>query len=175
MGRPALNLVGRKFGRISVVSRAGSTARAKLATWNCLCECGNEAILVGPELARGRVRSCGCISFESNATGCLTHGQSGRAMTKEYKCWVSMRYRCLNPRSVDWPNYGGRGITVCERWGKFENFLADMGLCPTPELSIDRKNNDGGYDPGNCRWATHSEQNLNRRPMRSTQRREVVI
>lgn len=93
-----------------------------------------------------------------------THGEAGR--TPEHKAWLNLRNRCFSPRSPKYANYGGRGITVCERWDTFEQFLADMGRRPGPGYSIDRIDNDGNYEPGNCRWATYIEQNNNRRPAR---------
>lgn len=88
----------------------------------------------------------------------------GKRYTKEYEAWQHMKSRCLNPKNKAYHNYGGRGITICDRWLKFENFIADMGNAPTPKHSLDRyPNNDGHYEPGNCRWATPEQQNLNKR------------
>ena len=91
-----------------------------------------------------------------------SHGQAACGGTRTYHAWKSMHQRCRSSTRADWPRYGGRGIIVCERWNRFENFLADMGASP-PELSLDRINNDGNYEPGNCRWATREQQTRNRR------------
>jgi hypothetical protein len=162
MPRPVKDLSLARFGRLFVQYRHGSTARAKLATWNCLCDCGTEVIKVGADLRKG-TQSCGCLNLESNTSGRVKHGQSGRRITREYKAWVGMRHRCRNPRSSLWLDYGGRGISVCDEWDDFERFLLDMGKAPQGK-TLDRIDNDLGYGPDNCRWASLSQQNSNRRP-----------
>lgn len=99
-----------------------------------------------------------------------THGDAGAVRTSEYESWVHMRQRCLNPMNARYSYYGGRGITICERWSSYEHFLADMGRRPSREYSLDRINNEGNYEPGNCRWATTAEQNANRSWKRCTDR-----
>jgi hypothetical protein len=119
----------------------------------CRCSCGTEFTAEGDKIKRGHTRSCGCIN-ES-----LKHGKVG---SSTYGIWAAMKTRCLNQNSPAYPYYGARGITVCERWMEFRKFLEDMGERP-PGLSIDRIDNDKGYEPGNCRWATPLEQSHNRR------------
>lgn len=172
MPRPPKDLHGQRFGKLVVVSFSGSVKEK--ATWLCICDCGKEATVVGTRLSRGQTRSCGCIRalnyLKANAAS-LKHGHSrGGRRTTECTIWNSMIGRTTCPTNKGWKCYGGRGITVCEHWRNFENFLADMG--PRPEgLTLDRKDNDKGYwcpkcfpPDGNCRWATRSEQNRNRRP-----------
>jgi hypothetical protein len=155
-------LVGQRFGLLTVLARVGSAKNRVL--WQCACDCGRTDIVTnGNLLQRGKKKSCGCAIGEMISAAKRTHGQKGSGgPTQVYRAWLGIKQRCLNPRYPDWHNYGGRGITVCERWAdSFEAFYADVGDPPGPDLSIDRINNDGNYEPGNVRWATRSEQNKN--------------
>jgi hypothetical protein len=148
--------VGMRFGRLLITSRGPNVVypHAQHRRWWCRCECGASILVRAYDLRGGKTRGCGCGVGE----------QHGRSRTKEYLIWNSMKHRCNNAKDPGYKNYGGRGIRVCERWSKsFSAFLADMGPCPRG-LSIERENNDGNYEPGNCRWATRLEQNRNKRP-----------
>jgi hypothetical protein len=158
----AIDLAGQEIGRLRVLARAGSDEGGR-ALWRCICECGRETVVRGKDLRSGNTRSCGCLALERTAEmGAATrrHGETG---TATYRSWVAMRRRCHDPGDKDYPSYGGRGVTVCERWGAFENFLADMGERP-PGATLDRfPRKDGNYEPGNCRWASARDQANNRR------------
>jgi hypothetical protein len=170
MGRLLVDLTGKRFGRWMVLAihpkrvRYGRRRLAVQALWLCRCDCGTERLMLGSNLRCGVSTSCGCFKREQTIKRNLKHGHARRGNhTRIYDIWVSMLQRCLNPNAAGYRNYGGRGITVCERWLIFKNFYVDMGD-PPPGLSLDRINNDGNYDPPNCHWATHAEQVNNRRP-----------
>ena len=153
------DLTGLRFGRLCVVRLSGRRNRSAL--WECVCDCGHTIVALGSNLRSGSTASCGCLKSEHNRRTWTTHGHSA-ANSPEYESWTAMRARVAAKNGQRAIDYGMRGITVCERWGSFEHFLADMGLRP-PRTSLDRINNDGIYEPSNCRWATDSEQAANRR------------
>ena len=157
-------LIGRRFGRLIVVDDAPSSGVIKQANWMCRCDCGRQKVVAGRALKSGDTRSCGCIASERMVALNSTHGDTTDGPSAEWITWRSMHQRCYDPRHKSYKYYGARGVSVCRRWHSFEHFLADMGRRPTPRHSIDRRENGGNYEPGNCRWATASEQARNRRP-----------
>lgn len=165
MGRTMQDITGLRSGRLVALRLGAPQGREK--AWVCQCDCGNTVEVRGSRLRSLHTRSCGCFKAEETSKRFLKHGHSLRAnsVTKTYKSWEDMHYRCR--RHVE---YAGRGITVCDRWKSFANFLADMGERPAG-LTIERKNNEGNYEPGNCCWATYSVQNSNQRTRRPRAKR----
>jgi hypothetical protein len=156
------DLTGQRFGRLTATARA---ADRRANYWRCACDCGNESVVRGVLLRNGNTQSCGCYSKEVSAAIGRNNATHGKRHVPEYAIWNQIKQRCRNPNATRFSDYGGRGINVCERWAEsFEAFYADMGPRPSSKHSIDRTNNDGNYEPGNCRWATGSQQAFNRRP-----------
>jgi len=156
------DLTGQQFGYFTVVRFC--EIKNGQARWNCRCVCGRTTVVSNSNLRAGRMVSCGCKKSELLRAKNTKHGQNGEIRSPEYGSWMSMKRRCQNPNDKNFKAYGGRGIKICDRWMAFENFLVDMGRRPSTRHTLDRVNNDGNYEPGNCRWATPSEQAKNRRP-----------
>jgi len=155
------DLSGSQFGAWNVVRLAARKRGG--CVYECHCKCGTIRLIYRSNLISGKTQSCGCEKAARVAQKRITHGHSIRKdkrASKVYNCWSSMLTRCFNPNSHAYNRYGGRGITVCERWKLFENFLADMGE-PSADQSIDRINVNGNYEPNNCRWANNEQQARN--------------
>lgn len=157
---------GLRYGRLVVINFAGLNRRGQ-ANWLCKCDCGRDTVAFGGNLNSGQARSCGCIRLEGNN---FKHGHAKtRSHSKEYDCWVCMKSRIFNPKNKRFADYGGRGITICDRWlGRdgFSNFHSDMGDKPDHTRSIDRIDVNGNYCPENCIWGTKEDQARNKRNSR---------
>ena len=156
-----IDLTGKRFGGWKVLEYAGYS-ESKKPMWLCVCDCGERRDVEGQSLRNGLTSSCGCQKGLAIAKARRTHGASYK---KSYQVWRDMMRRCTVKSSPNWRHYGGRGISVCERWQSYENFVADMGE-PPEDLTLERNDNDGNYELSNCRWATVAEQNRNKRTSR---------
>jgi hypothetical protein len=165
-GNNRLQLVGKKFGRLTVVENVGSDKKWQ-QHWKCTCDCGTEIVVIGGSLTSGNTKSCGCVGREKRLKHGLFSGcKKGKKWPPEVRTYYKMRVRCLDPKYPQYKDYGGRGIKVCDRWlgeGGLHRFLEDMGNKPSKNHSLDRINNEGNYEPSNCRWATRLVQNRNSR------------
>lgn len=157
-----LDLAGKRFGRLVAISAAPAN-KFNHSTWLCECDCGNRTVTETQKLRSGHSQSCGCAFRETIGKTQLRHGQCVNGTTPTYQAWSTAIDRCENPKNRKYADYGGRGIKMCTKWRKdFAAFRKDMGDRPSGR-TLDRINNDGNYEPGNCRWATPSEQKMNRR------------
>jgi len=162
-----IDLTGQRFGRLYVTERAPSVIRPNgthVTRWKCTCDCGAEVTVSGPSLRKGTTKSCGCLRKELPAEKHKKHDMVG---SKPYHTWAGMIQRCENPKQRHYQYYGGRGISVCEAWHDFQTFWNDMRDGYKDGLQIDRIDNNGNYEPGNCRWTTRSENMCNTRRART--------
>lgn len=165
------DLTGQRFGRWRIVGYSHTDHNRRSAFWLCECDCGTRRSVSGNSLRMGDTKSCGCLHREtvSNSSKIhrFKHGHSAnKKISREYYIWVAMRQRCENDNDKSYPNYGGRGIRVCDRWKSFKNFIEDIGLKPTSAHTLERKNVNGDYALYNCKWATRKEQAANTRKTR---------
>jgi len=154
-------LDGLQFDNLTVLHRSGS--RGRFASWLCRCTCGAEVVVAGDNLRRGKTKSCTQNGHYFKKPDKSSSTAPTAQFPKEYNTWRMMHYSCENPNIHGYADYGARGITVCERWGDFKNFMMDMGRKPDPKFTIDRVNSDGNYEPANCRWVSKADQQRNKR------------
>lgn len=162
-----VDLVGKEFGHLKVVERAlRGDRKNRRAMWRCACQCGLESVVGSDALVSGKTKSCGCLAAAKTAERFTKHGHAkGYTESREYVAWVNMRKRCSDRSMKCWPDYGGRGIAVCQEWEiSFQAFFEHVGASPGRGYELDRIDNDGGYAPGNVRWVTKRENNQNKRP-----------
>jgi len=159
-----MSLVGKKFGRLTALKEVDRD-RHDQRMWLCRCDCDVEKVVGQNQLRSGKTQSCGCLQKDTMRAIRTTHGDTvGAKPCAEYRAWRGMLSRCTLPNHPKYPSYGGRGIRVDDRWARsYESFLEDMGRRPSPQHSVDRKDVNGHYEPGNCQWATAKTQGRNRR------------
>jgi hypothetical protein len=168
LGRPKVDLTGKRFGRLTVVAGMGTplSGRQPQSAWLCLCDCGEERLVLGTNIEMGHTKSCGCLRRElaiEVGRENRTHGLRG---SPAYVSWYNMKQRCTNPHASKYSRYGGAGVKVCDRWLKFEHFVEDMGPRP-PGTSLGRFGDVGDYAPGNVAWQTKKQQGAERRKKRA--------
>lgn len=154
-------MIGRVFGKLTVLSYSGVSTNRNIR-YLCRCKCGAKKDVCGSALRRGLTKSCGCSQFEKPKGAASPSYDHGHTYKPTYSSWKGMIQRCKNPNNPKYKNYGARGITVCEEWNTFSNFLRDMGERPSVQYSIGRIDNNRNYEPGNCRWETPKQQAQNK-------------